>query len=269
MKVGVLFCSYSQPEYLIESLAPWMDAREGKLFNNSYLVAAVSVPFKEYKDLLTPLDDITPNKLRVLKENNQIDELIDRPVYISEIDARQKALKYLLGNQCDIIISWDGDEFIKLSEMERIFNFVNVNKFISWFNLSYKNYVFNDHTYLEEPFTPPRIYKVKTNGYTLDSYIYDNNVAYKNDLNGRIIDHRDLPSVIIPSTVAFLRHYSWLNNEGSKNKILYQMKRWNTCSYQWNYEKNCLEFNEKYYHNIGQSLPKVIEEVSALHSISA
>jgi hypothetical protein len=54
---------------------------------------------------------------------------------------------------------------------------------------------------------------------------------------------------------------SWLNSN-SKQKIAYQTKRWGDfgCSYKWNEEGNCLQFNEEYFKKTGQPLPIIAQE---------
>jgi hypothetical protein len=258
MKIGIVFCAYNCSETLEYSLEHWIKAREFQLAGNQYLISAVSIPFAEYKDIDLPVDE-TPDLLSNYKNCNLIDYLFTEPKFIKESEARNLALAPLLKEDVDYIILWDGDEVITTSQIISILNFVKLDPFCSWFSISYKNFVFNKNTYLVSPFTPPRIFRVKTNGYTIDSFSWDNDILYNNQFySNHYVDYKSLPTKVIPKTVAWVDHYTWLSNPKTRAKILYQQKHFNgVCSYRWNEAKNCVEFDPDFYSRRRLPIPEV------------
>ena len=70
------------------------------------------------------------------------------------------------------------------------------------------------------------------------------------------------PCGIIGQNVAWIRHYTWLNNERSKKKVEYQKARGWTCSYEWDYNENKLKFNAEYYKKEKLPFPHVFIETT-------
>lgn len=265
-KIGILFTSFGMQEYLEAALTPWIQAREQNLNGYEFIISAVSIPFKEYKDINSKSDD-TVKILNQYKIDGKINYLTTAPLFVSEAEGRSIALLPLQDAEVEIVILFDGDEIITLDQISNILNFVKLDRFTSWFRFSYKNYVFTEKQYLSEPFTPPRLFRTKTNGYTLDRFRWDNDLVYKgtviegNAFKNKYVDYLELPSKTIPASVAHIRHYSWISNERSKNKCLYQQSHFGgICSYKWNYDLNRLEFNEEYYKSAGQSIPEILQD---------
>jgi hypothetical protein len=259
MKVGIVYIAYSMPDYILGSLQPWIDARAQGIAGNSYVIAAVSLPFKGYEG--EPLDEVSPLKLDSYKDLGLIDAVFKGPKYCTEWEARNLALNYLLERGCDIIWLVDNDEEYAIDDITNIFNFIKLNTYISHFRISFKNYVFDNKHYLSEPFCPPRIFKVKTNGHTLKEMIWDNDASYTHDIACTVVHFNMLPTMTIPKNVAWICHHSWLNNIYSKKKIEYQTnaRGWQ-CSYKWD-EKEGLKFNEDFFKSKGLPLPEVLEDV--------
>jgi len=265
-KIGILYTSYGMREYIEPSLNPWVEARKEKLNGYEFVISAVSVPFKEYQSMNIAPDD-TSKILHEYKKDNKIDALTVAPLFVSEAEGRNLALLSLQDAEVDAVILWDGDEIITQEQIYNILNFTKLDKFTSWFRFSYRNYVFTEKQYLAEPFQPPRFFRTKTNGYTLDRFRWDNDIIYRgtvivgNAFNEKCVDYLELPSKIIPPTVANIKHFSWISNERSKNKVLYQNAHFGgICSYKWNETLNKLEFNEQYYRNQGKAVPEILEE---------
>jgi hypothetical protein len=264
-KIGVIFTSFNHAEYLHDALTPWIQARAEKLNGHEFVIAAVSVPFKEYQDMEV-IHDNTTELLREYYNTFQIDHLIDSPKFITEADARDRALQFLLREGVDMVWLHDGDEVVDTQQLSNILDYVTLNKWISWFSISYKNYVFTEDQYLEQPFCPPRIFRTQTNGYKIKECVYDNDFSYEGQrvglgtLETKVLNYRELPTKVIPPHIANPAHYSWLNTEKVRLKIKYQKKRWGEigCSYAWG--KDGLEFNEVYYKKHGLALPRVIKE---------
>ncbi len=262
--IGVLFCGYNTIEYVSKSLNPWQQAQSDKLFNSNWLISAVSLPFDKYRDMAVE-KDATQDFLRQEYNSHRIDYLATEPEYVDEATARNLALKPLLEAKCDLIILVDADEIITIEQIQKILEFIEVNRFESWFSISYKNYVFDAKHWLAEPFTPPRIFRVHTNGYEIDKFVWDNDIQYKRELVFSAsplpltVSYKELPNKVIPSNLVWIKHLSWLNNESSKNKCEYQQKHFGHCGYRWD-EKEGLKFNEEFYLTRGLMLPRVISE---------
>ncbi len=256
MKIGLIYCAYNTIEYVEDTLKPWQQSQADKLGNHEWLISVVNVPFTQYKEMNLP-EDGTRAFLREEFNKFRIDYLFTEPEFVEEATARNLALQPLLEAKCDTIIMIDSDEFFTIQQIANIFEFIKLNPWESWYAISYKNFVFNKDTYLTEPFTPPRIFKVKTNGYTLRRYYYDNDITYQLDGKDILISYKGLPNKIIPSTVSFVRHLTWLNDEKSRQKILYQNSRqgW-VCGYRWD-EKEGLKFNEQFYLTNSLMLPRI------------
>jgi len=261
-KICVLLCAYNMAEYLDKCLSSWIFAKNDKFGGNEFVISAVSASFAEYKDAGIK-EDNTKELLREYYNKHEIDYLSDNLEWVSEKEARNAALKPLLQAGCDIFWMVDLDEFYTVEEIQNILDYVKLEKWISSFSVCLKNFVFNDKTYLAEPFSPNRIWRGETNGYKLKECIYDNNMSYEGDVvynayfEHRIIGEKDLPHKVIPQRVAWVKHLTWMNDLKSRDKISYQLKRWGVCSYKWD-DTNGLSFNEDYYKKIGQPIPKVV-----------
>jgi hypothetical protein len=259
--LGVIFTGYNCREYLENSLASWVNLRER---NHSaekspqIKICAVNVVFDKFD---AAPEDGTRELLLRYQVDGKIDHAIIGPDGMTEVEARGTALKWLISQGADTIIQVDIDEFYTIEEINRILRFVDSQEFIVAFRLSLKNFVFDKNTYLEEAFTPMRIHRVKAGPFTAVDFCDDNNVLYRDD-NGSIRD-TNLATMTVPKKIAWIRHYTWLNDERSKKKIAYQNKRWPSCSFKWNEEENRLEFNLDYYRQNQLSFPKTETEFSS------
>ncbi len=262
-KIGILFCAYQCEDLLSKSLTPWINLKQNKNRNNhSFDICVVSVPFEGFDHGETPKDN-TRGILGQAAHNGEIDHVIVTDKPMKEVDARGLALKYLKeysGSQ--IIWMVDSDEVYTEKDINNILNFVESNPFVTWFKVSLKNLVFDNNHYLEEPFTPPRIYRIFTSGgYIAEGFYDDNNIYYKRPFESSLPDNisdKEFSSLTIPKTVAFVPHVSWLSNERSKRKIAYQISRGWKCSFEWDDQTNSLIFNEDYYRARGLAIPRVV-----------
>lgn len=254
MKYGIIFCAYNCASTVEKCLEPWKEIK-----NSQFVYSCVSVPFLQYKDS-NILED---NTVELVHAANVMDYHITKPKFIQETEARGLCLQYLISQGCDIIIQVDGDELFILDNINNILDYVEKNPQAAWFKLSFKNYVFNENSYLEEPFTPARIYRVNHTPFRLGKFYNDNNIGYiygyGDGLTSEQLPFSDgvVKNKIIPKEIAWIKHITWLNNETSKNKINYQKSRGWNCSYAWDEEKGLI-FNPEFY--IGKSLPKLIKE---------
>jgi len=174
-KVGVLYCGFGNIEYVKESIPIWLQAREQKLNDTEWIIAAVSVPFKEYEGTEFAKDLEATDYLKTLP----LDYLVTEPKFVSEAEARSRALFYLLEQGCDWIWISDSDEMVTLNNIFNIAKFIARDNLTTWFSFSYKNYVFDNSQYLKEPFTPPRAFRVKSGNYILNRFRHDNGTVYQ------------------------------------------------------------------------------------------
>ena len=249
---GIIFCGWGCKEYLNDSLSPWIAARRDGVAGHKASIYAVSVRFAGFEGE----DDGTRELLRGYLERGEIDGLIDGPDGVTEIEARGKALERLRGMGVDYIWQVDSDEFYQPAEIERITQYILSDTWTAWWRLSLRNYVFDEKTYLAEPFCPPRIHKMSIRGYRIHSFIADNDVAYGGMITRDVIPQEGFPSVTISDNVAAIKHMSWPNSIRSKTKIDYQLRGrgWLSCTFAWDDSKGGLIFNPNL------PAPKVIRE---------
>tara|TARA_R100000231_G_scaffold47988_1_gene41096 strand:+ start:589 stop:1350 length:762 start_codon:yes stop_codon:yes gene_type:complete len=248
-KYGIIYCGYNTEDYVLRSIEPFLN-------RDNYIVSAVSVPFKEYKGI-DELHDHTTDLLRELVEQKKLKYLVDSPQYVTEAEARNFALFYLRKYNLDYIWLVDSDEFYTDEDIKKIENYVeSSNK--NLFKISLKNHIFDLDHYLEEPFCPPRIFKTKIdNKFLLEAFYWDNDICYGSD--GKLVkfDAIEEPTTI-PKEVAYIPHYTWLNDRIGKRKVEYQHRHFGNCSYKWNYDNHCIEFDEEFYKSHNLDIPNVI-----------
>jgi len=249
MKYGIIYYGYNTEEYVVDSIAPFLE-------RDNFVVSAVSVPFLEYRDV-DDLEDSTTDILRELVAQRKLRYLVDRPRFVQEHEARNHALAHLSKYNVDYIWLVDSDEIYTEDQIDQICEYVEADQG-NFFKLSLKNFVFDKNHYLEEPFCPPRIFKTKVDNLPLYGFYWDNDIAYFEALSRNLFSYEKMKGMkTIPPEVAFIDHYSWLNNEIGKRKVAYQLKHFGHCSYKWNEEKNILEFNEEFYKKTNTEIPEV------------
>lgn len=265
-KILVIYSAYNAEEYVASSLAPFLSHR-------NFIVVASSRKFGRFPE------ERNDNTLRVLEHAHTVfpDQLIgidgsDEPVD-REHEAKNAALE-LAGksiNQNDnieYIMIVDSDEFYTLSDLNKIVKHIDSSPETITFNVNLKNYINDAEHYLKEPFCPPRIFRVSfTNKWTQPSgkfsllkFHWDNDVCYmdpnKRQDDGKIpvYSWQQFATDTIPDI--WVDHYSWLDNERSKNKIEYQQKHFGQCSYKW--EDGSVQFNEEYFKKTGEPYPEIV-----------
>ena len=165
MKIGVIFCAYNSEPYVRDALSSFIE-------DDRFIISAVSVPFKEY-DQQEFYEDETTNILREYKEKGLIENLVDSPRFILEHEARNLALDYLKKEKVDFVMLADGDELPTKSDLDNIVEFIS-NDDSLWYKIALKNFVFDKEHYLEEPFCPPRIFRMDSKDYEGVSFYGDN-----------------------------------------------------------------------------------------------
>jgi len=248
-KYGIVYCGYNTEDYVLNSIEPFLK-------RENHIVSAVSVPFSEYKGI-DDLHDNTTDILRELVTQRRLKYLVDQPKFISEAEARNLALFKLKKYNIDYIWLVDSDEFYTTEDIEKIERYVeSSNK--NLFKLSLKNHVFDLDHYLEEPFCPPRIFKVNiSDTFKLANFYWDNDICYGHE--GKMVRYDQIEELeVIPQDVAHIPHYTWLNDNIGKRKVEYQHKHFGHCGYEWNDKKQCLDFDKEFYEKHNLKIPKVI-----------
>jgi len=251
MKPGIIFCAWGTLDLVSQSLAPWIELRrQGKA-----VICAVSVRFAGFEGE----DDGTREYLRNALAKGDIDHLVDGPDNIPEVLARSMALNHLRGQGCDISVVWDSDEVATEQELANMLGFIERDEFIAAWKFSYRNLVFDEKTWLAEPFTPMRAHRLKHGTYVADRFYDDNNIMYRGTLTRDFRHDVSFPVVTIPPTIMNPAHYSWLSNTSeraarSKAKEKYQRDRGWQCSFSWDDSQGGLIFNP------ALPRPKVVRE---------
>jgi len=266
MRIGCLATGFDCSENIDKVLEAWNALKQDKTFGHELVFSVVYGQFAEYAELFGKQEVKKP------EWTEKYSDLIDYFTLCepdSEANHRNLALKPLLDQNCDVIWLLDiQDEFYTVKNIKDIIGYILMNSYYCWYSVSLKNYVFDDKTFLLDPFTPPRIFKTSYNGFKFKKFAFDNDPVYidqnKTDLPGvnydydstRYISYKQFSNIVIPQNVCFCKHLTWLNNEKSKRKILYQNSHFRgICGYKWNDKENKLEFNELYYRSIGQFIP--------------
>lgn len=234
--IGLIFCAYGTKDYVHQSLRVWLDLRAA---GHQVTICAVNVRFAGFEGE----DDGTREVLRGYLERGYIDNLIDGPDNVPEAIARGTALQYLR-DKVDLIWMVDSDEFYTMDEINSILRYMEENPWIAWARLCFKNYVMDDKTYLAEPFTPPRVFRVWAASYRVHSFSGDNDIAYGGTITRDILSQERFASATVPKEIAWVKHLTWQSNDRSRRKIAYQTARWgNVCSFAWDDTQGGLIFN--------------------------
>jgi hypothetical protein len=252
MKFGILCNFYGFPQYLDQVLKSWQNVED-------CVFAAASCKFDEYIKINYINEDTETVRILNSKYSNLFKYIYSDSIS-NDSTVRNYPLKYLLSQGVDYIWLLDEDEFYTQEEIEKIKKFIQLQQFIPFFRINFKNY-FNDTNHWIDGFCPPRIFKVKTNKLNLNRFYFENDILYK-DKDDNNIDYKSLSSVEIPKRIAHVKHYSWCGDKNFlKSKIKYQNARYNgICSYSWNEDRNELQLNDSFYKKYNIEKPKIYED---------
>jgi len=248
MKLGILYTGFNNFKYAKQSILPWIVLKN--LFPNNFFIAAVSIPFLEYKDQNINADD-TDKFLKTLEKAEFIDRCFDTPRFLKENDARNLCLFELLKNNLDYVMIVDSDELYTIKEIESIIKYIQTND-SDLYKINFKNYILDGKTYIDK-FCPPRIYKVKIND-GINRFYWDNEIIYNNG-----VTDKQLRTIEIPKEVAYIKHMTWLNENG-KQKVEYHKKHFGACSYIWDEKNKELKLDLEYYDKMGYERPNIYKE---------
>ena len=248
MRFGIIFCGFNVEKYVEASLKNFIGRKD-------FFISAVSVPFSEYAQQSKFVDNTT-NILIEYKKEGKISELVTEPHFIVESNARNLALNALSQYNVDYYWMVDGDEIYTDENIDAIVNYVeNSSKF--WYSVSLKNFVFDKKTHLEEPFCPPRIFPSYKYGFFDPQFYWDNDLVYSKIGSTETCNFRSFSNEAIPKEVAWVDHYTWLNDEIGQRKVKYQIDHFGHCSFKW--VEDHLEFVEIYFQKTGEKKPVLVK----------
>ena len=233
MKIGVILTGYGMLNYVDRCLEGWLRARNDHYGTHKIVICAVSVPFAGFPDAT---DDGTVEELHRAKRLGDIDHVIDSPKHIPETVARSMALQWLKTQGVDYTWQVDLDEEYTLGDINAIVRFVEADRWTVGWKLSLKNYVFDEQTYLAEPFQPMRIHRIDSlSGCIADGFWADNNVSYRGVTTDTLFRDTSFACKTVPQQTAWIRHITWQSNARSRDKIKYQLEArgWPSCQFAW------------------------------------
>jgi hypothetical protein len=250
MKIGVLFTIYNCESYVDDCLKPWFNLKK----TYDITMACTSGMFKPYLELgFEPKNKGTLQKLI----QYDIDYLISTGSnsLIDEDQSRNNVLNFLKQNN-DIVWIVDGDEIYSETQIINIINFVELNPNIDWYSINFKNYIFTTE-YFKNGFCPPRIFRTDRNG-GIDKFYFDNHITY---MDGS--DFITKLTLSIPRNVAWVKHYSWLNDDPrTLEKVKYQNIRFiNGCDFKWDENTKSLEFDKNRFIKFNEESPILHQEI--------
>lgn len=253
MRIGVIYVGHQCADLLSASLTPWVEAKGARLGGHDFTIAAVSVPFEGFPQEETR--DETRSILDAHAQRGDIDHVIESEVPLKETEARGHALKWLVAQGVDLTIMVDSDERWTTSQIERALVFVAANPWVAWFRVCYQQIVFTPHQWLADPFTPPRIHRVRAGSYVADGFWDDNGVLYCGTITRDFKRDADLSSMTVPQARVWVAHDTWLSDLRSKKKVAYQRLRWGHCSFKWD-DGVGLTFDVEFYEKQGLMVPR-------------
>jgi hypothetical protein len=260
MRIGLLFTVYNCEKYLKEVLDAWFSAKD----DLDIVIAANSGMFSDYHKLGIPYRN--KETLEILSEY-EIDFLITTKGnnLLGEDESRNLCLNYLKKQQCDLIWVVDGDEKYTKEQILNIINCINNTPDYESYQVNFKNLTIQENLFLD--YTHTRIFRTdRHNG--IDSFYFDNQFVYN---DGTLSESSKIFE--IPKSVAHIVHYTWLSDDSrTKDKILYQRLRYcgpdgqlpveHRCTYEWNDEKDKLQFSQEFHIGRGLEIPCLHEELS-------
>jgi hypothetical protein len=253
MKIGILLSAYNSENYIDRCLEPWFNLKK----ELEITIGCNSGMYKEYIDLgFKPKNKGTLTKL----VNYDLDFLVSTGpnALLGENDSKNSVL-HKLKNLCDIAWIVDSDEFYTENDIKSIVNYINQTPEFDWYSINFKNYTFTEKTFING-FCPPRIFRTNRNG-GINEFYFDNHILYN---DGDIFENK--PNRSIPRSIAWVEHYSWLNNNlTSREKIKYQNQRFGgQCAFRWNEETKTLELIKEFYYSRNIEPPILHEAIDNL-----
>jgi hypothetical protein len=241
LKIGVLFASYNCADYIDRCFQPWLNLREELNLvlastNGRYDLSDLKFVYKGNDSLIKLLG----KNLDFLVHSTSVNHRW------SEEQSRTYMLNYMLDRKVDLIFVIDADEFYTEEQIRNILKYIKENPNYDAYNVQFKNYVIK-LPYWIEGFNKSVIYWCDRHS-GIKCFNFDCEIAYN---DGTIIQ-KNTNVNIIPKNIAFVEHYSWLENDPrTKEKtVLQNIKYFGEenlkCSFCYD-ENNNLIVNENFY----------------------
>jgi hypothetical protein len=263
MKIGILFTVYNCDKYLTECLSPWFELKE----KYNFIFCSNSGMFSDYLTLGLPYRN--EKTLEILNGFDLDFSIVTKGInLLAEDESRNMCLNYLNKIGCDIIWVLDGDEIYTKNQIINMMEFIQKNPSYDCYSVNFKNLTIYNNLFLD--YTHERIFW--TNRYGGISYFYfDNRFIYNDGVNSM-----NAKTLEIPKSVAYITHNSWLSDDTrTLDKIEYQNLRYAgvhgefpidcRCSFEWNHEKNRIDFSEKFHSCRNIEIP-VLKEGGSIYS---
>lgn len=219
MKIGVIFAIYNCEEFVDDCLNPWINLKQNHP-DHEFIFAVTSGRFSPYVGLGIP--DRNEGTLAKISAKD-IDFLVttkgDR--VLEEDESRNICMDYLRPHHCDLIWLVDGDETYTEGQILGIIDYIERNPDKEGFSLYLKNYTIQV-PYFIPPWSRPTIYRNRIHG-GIGRFYFDSFFSYMDGIHGI----RDIELKQIPKSVAFVDHFSWIDRQGTRDKIKYQNVRYN------------------------------------------
>lgn len=260
-RIGVIAVGRDCADVLDSVLAPWIDA----MARHDIRICLLSATFKGMEGILPPApDEATVRAMQGYhtKHAGRINA-VAFDGYMTEAEVREVGRRVLMKQGVDLIWLLDCDELYTADNIDRIIAFVNRTPLVTWYKLSLRNYVFDDKTYLVDPFTPPRIWRCKAGEWVLHRCTYDNDMVYSTPAGVEVADVA-LSTMTIPPALVLVKHLSWMNDARGQMKVRYQERHFahgGGCSYAWDPVRG-LVFNPAWYARNRLPLPETVREDS-------
>ena len=263
MKIGVIFAIYNCAEYVDACLEPWLNLRNSE----DIILTATSGRFAPYKDIGIP-DKNSETITKLATKGLDFLVATSGENLIDEDSSRNNCLNYLKSHNCDLIWIVDGDEIYTEGQIRGIVDFIERNPDTLAFSLYLKNYSIR-LPYFEPPWSRPTVYRNKSEWGKIERFYFDSFFIYEDGVHG--IKHTEI--LQIPKNVAFVEHYSWINNDYTRDKVRYQEVRYSTwvddnaIHHDVPEGERCakmvidgkLYFNTGYYKRVKQEIPSLHE----------
>ena len=255
MIIGITSIGYNCKEHIDKVLFSWNEIKKGAI-KDTVFISAVHACFKETFASGYPIysTDGTIEAFKSYKKQAVIDNYIQFVTPQLEFNVWNSNLEFLFSKNIDILMMLNFDEVWTIEEIKKLIEIIKEKEEYDYFNINFKNYVFDYNTYVDD-FIVPRIWRTNRNG-GIKGFYYDDELHFNNSLS-----YKQVPSYSIPKSDLFPKHYRWVGSkELLQRKLAFQKKHYGICSYKWNEEKDSLVFNDEYYTKMNKQKPKLYTE---------
>lgn len=254
LKVGITFIGYECMELMPRALAPWIDIRkDGGIPQVESLKISLSHGcFEETAKLGFPI--LSTDGCHIwMKDRERAGDVDNAIIYsnpMKEYDMWSGNYHWMK-DDIDFLVMLNHDEMWTLTEIQKLFSFIEFNPLVDYYKVNFKNYCINEQTWVDD-FIVPRMWWVKRNS-GLKGFYKDELVEYNDG-------SRDFQRAfgIIPSSLIFPKHLTWVGSKAYlQRKLNFQALRFGSCSYSWDEQNDCLKLNDDFYARFPVTKPQL------------